>query len=415
MAKSVEEINEKIRAGKAVVVNAEEMIGIVGQEGSAKAAEKVDVVTTGTFGPMCSSGMYVNFGHPSPRIKAGGGRCTLNDVPAYTGFAAADVYLGCTALPEDDPRNKVRPGRFRYGGGHVIEELVAGKDIRLVVESYGTDCYPRKKLETLINIADVNEAVLFNPRNAYQNYNCAVNLSGKTRYTYMGVLKPDLGNATYCSAGQLSPLLNDPLYRTIGLGTRIFLGGGIGYVAWQGTQHNPTVKRTDNGVPVGGAGTLAVIGDLKQMKPEFLRGASFYGYGATLVVGIGIPIPVLDEEMARFTAVGDEGIFAPIVDYSHAYPNRMAETLGEVSYRELRSGRIRVNGREVPTGSLSSYPKALEIANELKRWIREGSFFLTRPVAPIAGAESGIVFKPLKERPFAQDDLERLTGKEASR
>ena len=65
----------------------------------------------------------------------------------------------------------------------------------------------------------------------------------------MGALKPGLGNANYCSAGQLSPLLNDPLYITIGLGTKIFLGGGVGYVAWQGTQHNPTAKRKSNDTP----------------------------------------------------------------------------------------------------------------------------------------------------------------------
>lgn len=413
MAKTIEEINEKIKTGKAVVVNAEEMIGIVEEKGSRGAAETVDVVTTGTFGPMCSSGMYVNLGHSKPRIKAGGGLCTLNDVPAYTGFAAVDVYLGCTALPDDDPRNKIRPGRFRYGGGHVIEEFVAGKDIRLILDAYGTDCYPRKKLETLVNIFDVNEAVLFNPRNAYQNYNCAVNLSDKTIYTYMGVLKPNLGNATYCSAGQLSPLLNDPFYRTIGLGTRIFLGGGVGYVAWQGTQHNPTVKRKPNGTPEAPAGTLAVIGDLKQMKPEFLRGASFYGYGATLVVGLGIPIPILDEEMARFTAVRDEEICTQIVDYGQAYPDRIPETLGEVNYRELRQGRIQVRGREVPTGSLSSYPMAVKIANELKRWIQEGRFLLSLPVTHIPGPESGITFKPLQERPI-EDHLE-LIGQEGGR
>jgi len=130
------------------------------------------------------------------------------------GIAAVDVYLGATALPDEDPRNKVYPGEFKYGGAHVIEELTAGKDARLSAITYGTDCYPRKKLDTYINIKDLNEAVLFNPRNCYQNYNIAVNL-GKERaiYTYMGVLRPDMANANYCSAGQLSPLLNDPYYQ----------------------------------------------------------------------------------------------------------------------------------------------------------------------------------------------------------
>lgn len=402
MAKTIREINEKIQEGKAVVVTAEEIIDIVKEHGVKKAAQEVDVVTTGTFGPMCSSGAFLNIGHSKPRIKLGGGRVYLNDVPAYTGLAAVDVFIGATAIPDDDPRNRVHPGEFNYGGGHVIEELVAGKDIRLVATAYGTDCYPRRRLETWINIKDLNEAVLFDIRNAYQNYNVAVNLSERTIYTYMGVLKPHLGNANYSSAGQLSPLLNDPYYQTIGVGTKIFLGGGVGFVTWQGTQHNPDVLRTENGVPKRGAGTLSVIGDLKQMKPRWLIGTSMLGYGCNLTVGIGIPIPVLSEEILQYTAVSDDDIFAAVVDYSGAYPQMKSDILGEVSYAQLKSGKIIIQGKEIPTASLSSYPRAVEIATTLKEWILRGEFLLTEPVAPLPGVESDITFRPLKERPLEE-------------
>jgi uncharacterized protein (DUF39 family) len=400
MAKTVAEINEKIKKGQAVVVTAEEIIDIAKKKGISQAAKEVDVVTTGTFGPMCSSGAYFNVGHAKPRIKLGGGKVYLNDVPVYTGIAAVDIFLGATALPDDDPKNRIYPGEFRYGGGHVIEELVAGKDVRLVATAYGTDCYPRRKLETLINLKSMNEAVLFDVRNAYQNYNVAVNLSDRVIYTYMGVLKPNLGNANYSTSGQLSPLFNDPYYKTIGIGTKIFLGGGIGYVAWQGTQHNPNALRGDNGVPKRGAGTLAVIGDLKQMKPKWLVGTSFLGYGCTLTVGIGIPIPVLSEEILCYTLVTDAGIFAPVVDYAEAYPQGKPDILAEVSYAELKSGTIKAKGKEIPTASLSSYSGAVEIAGILKDWIEKGEFLLTEPVAPLPGVESGIVFKSLEERPI---------------
>jgi uncharacterized protein (DUF39 family) len=400
MAKTIAEINEKIKKGQAVVVTAEEIIDIAKKKGISQTAKEVDVVTTGTFGPMCGSGAYFNVGHTKPRIKLGGGKVYLNDVPVYTGIAAVDIFLGATALPDDDPKNRIYPGEFRYGGGHVIEELVAGKDVRLVAAAYGTDCYPRRKLETLINIKDMNEAVLFNMRNAYQNYNVAVNLSGRVIYTYMGVLKPKLGNANYSTSGQLSPLFNDPYYKTIGIGTKIFLGGGTGYVAWQGTQHNPGALRGDNGVPRRGAGTLAVIGDLKQMKPKWLVGTSFLGYGCTLTVGVGVPIPVLSEDMLRYTLVTDSEIFAPVIDYAEAYPQRKPDILGEVSYADLKSGTIKVKAKEVPTASLSSYPGAVEIAGILKKWIKKGEFLLTEPVAPLPGVKSGIVFKPLDERPI---------------
>ena len=398
--KTIKEINQKIKKGEVVVVTAEEIIDLVHKKGAKYAAEEVDVVTTGTFGPMCSSGAYFNIGHSNPRIKLGGGTCKLNDVPAYCGFAAVDIYLGATAMPDDDPHNKVFPGAFKYGGAHVIQELVAGGDVRLEATAYGTDCYPRKKLETLINIKDLNEAVLFNIRNCYQNYNVAVNLSDKMIYTYMGALKPNIGNANYCSAGQLSPLLKDPYYKTIGIGTKIFLGGGVGFVAWQGTQHNPSVKRKDNGIPQAPAGTLAVIGDLKQMKSEWLRGVSMLGYGVTLNVGIGVPIPILNEEIAQFAAARDEEIYAQVVDYGNDYPNMVARNLGEVNYAQLKSGKIKVEGRDVPTGNLSSYSLAREIAEELKSWIKKGDFLLTEAVAALPSAESGYSFKPLKERPI---------------
>ena len=398
MSKTIKEINAKIKKGDVVVVTAEEIIDLVDKQGLEKAANQVDVVTTGTFAPMCSSGAYFNIGHSKPRIKLGGGVCKLNDVPVYAGFAAVDIFLGATALPDDDPHNKVYPGEFKYGGGHIIQELVEGKDIRLEATTYGTDCYPRKKLETWINLRDLNEAVLFNIRNCYQNYNIAVNLSDRIIYTYMGVLKSKLGNANFCSAGQLSPLLCDPYYKSIGIGTKIFLGGGIGYVAWQGTQHNPTVKRKDKGVPSVPAGTLAVIGDLKQMKQGWLLGTSMLGYGATLTVGIGVPIPILDEEICRFAAIKDGEIYAPIVDYSEAYPQMKPGALGEASYAQLKSGSITIQGQSVSTGALSSYSRAKEITEELKSWIKKGQFQLTEPVAPLPGAESGYCFKPLKER-----------------
>ncbi len=400
MSKTIKEINAKIKEGQAVVVTAAEIIEIARRDGVKRAAEKVDVVTTGTFGPMCSSGAFFNIGHSKPRIKLGGGRVYLNDVPAYAAFAAADLFIGANALPDDDPRNRNHPGDFNYGGGHVIEDLVAGRDIRLVATAYGTDCYPRKKLETWVNIKDLNNATLFNIRNAYQNYNVAVNLSDKTIYTYMGVLQPRLGSAGFSSAGQLSPLFKDPYYKTIGIGTRIFLGGGVGYVAWPGTQYSPNVLRSENGTPRGGAATLCVIGDLTKMSARYLVGTSMQGYGATLTVGIGIPIPILNEEILKYAAITDAEIFAPVVDYSGAYPNREPEILGEVSYAELRSGKIKVRGKSVATASLSSYPRALEIASTLKEWIKNGQFSLTEAVEPLPGPDSGIVFKPLNERPL---------------
>jgi len=377
ITKTIRQINERIRSGKVVVVTAEEIIDIVKNEGPEEAARHVDVVTTGTFAPMCSSGAFINFGHSTPPIKAS--RVWLNRVPAYGGLAAVDCYIGATEPAEDDPLNKVYPGEFNYGGGHVLQDLVDGKSVHLRAEAYGTDCYPNRRVEKEVTLKSLPQATLCNPRNAYQNYNCAVNLTNKTVYTYMGTLKPRAANANYCSAGQLSPLFNDPYYRTIGLGTRIFLGGGVGYVTWSGTQHNPAVERTPRGVPLRPAGTLWVMGDLKQMSSAFLVGVGIQGYGCSLAVGLGVPIPLLNEEIAAQTGICDEEIFTQVIDYGNDYPQGVGRSLGQVSYAELKSGTITFQGRQVPTVPLSSVIKAREIAATLKTWIAKGRFLLGEP------------------------------------
>ncbi len=381
--KTYKQINDKIKAGEVVVVTAEEVIDIVRQKGPVEAARQVDVVTTGTFAPMCSSGAFLNFGHSKPGIKAS--KVWLNNVPAYAGIAAVDCYIGATEPCEDDPLNKVYPGEFNYGGGHLIQDLVAGKTVHLKATAYGTDCYPNRMIEKEVSLDTLQSATLCNPRNGYQNYNCAVNLTKKTVYTYMGTLKPMAANANYCSAGQLSPLFNDPYYKTIGLGTRIFLGGAQGYVTWYGTQHKPGVERTEKGMPLTPAGTIWTMGNLKEMSPKWLVGVGIQGYGCSLAVGLGIPIPILNEEIISYTAVSDEELFTQIIDYGGQYPTGETKSLGQVSYAELKSGSIQFNGETVPTVPLSSMVKAREIANILKQKIKAGRFFLGEPQFTLPG------------------------------
>jgi len=375
VTKTIAHINERIRKGKAVVVTAREMTEIVQRLGKVKAAREVDVVTTGTFSPMCSSGMLFNFGQEPPVMRAS--KVRLNNVQCHAGLAAVDAYLGCTEPRRDDPLNKVYPGTFKYGGGHVIEDLLRGKSVRLWCESYVTDCYPREFLEKDITLASLKTAMLLNPRNCYQSYNVAVNLTSRLIYTYMGPLKPGAKNANFATAGSLSPLFNDPYFRTIGLGTRIFLGGGVGYVLGAGTQHDQKPKRTERGIPLSAAGTLMVRGDMKGMNPRFVRGVSIMGYGCSLAVGVGIPIPILNEEMAFFTGVSDADILMPVKDYGHDYPQGIPRVLGHVSYAELLSGRAVINGTPTATVPLTSLTMSLEVAQTLKEWIEKGEFTLT--------------------------------------
>ena len=377
MAKTYAEINDKIKKGTAVVLTAEEVSELAKTLSPKEIAEKVDVVTTATFGAMCSSGAFLNFGHANPPIRME--KIELNGIRVSGGLAAVDTYVGATDCNPENPA---------YGGAHVIEDLVAGKEIALEAWGKGTDCYPCKHIKTRITKDSINEAILYNPRNAYQNYNVATNSTDKIKYTYMGTLLPKLRNASYSTAGELSPLLNDPECRTIGLGTRIFLCGTEGYVTWNGTQFHSTKEVNEDGIPTSNARTIAVIGDLKNMSTDFLRGVYYEKYGVSLFVGIGIPIPILDEDLARRVSIRNEQIETTVVDYGDG--NKI---LGKTNYAALQSGEIEVNGHKIRTTPVASLAKARQIADILKSWIQKGDFLLSEPVRPMP---TGTALKQLK-------------------
>ncbi|MDJ0797678.1 MAG: homocysteine biosynthesis protein [Calothrix sp. MO_167.B12] len=378
--RTITEINEKISHKRAVVMTASEVKARVVEIGVTKVAKEVDVITTGTFEPMESSGAIINLGHTDPPIKIR--RCWLDRVPAYSGFGAVDLYLGASCAMEVMEGEEVR----ERGGGHVIEDLIAGKPVHIRAQGQVTDCYPRATFETTITRDTINQFYLFNPRNLYQNFIVGVNGGDRSLFTYLGPLQPRLGNAVYSNPGAMSPLLNDPDLQLVGIGTRIFLGGGIGYVAWEGTQHFPLQKRLPNRTPIGPAATLALVGDGKQMDSRWVRGCYFKNYGPSLMLGVGIPLPVLNEEVVVHCAVQDKDLVAPIVDFS--IPRRVRPTFGLVSYAQLKSGKIAIEGKTVRVAPLASLFFSRQVAQELKQWIIAGKFTLTEAIAPIATERS---------------------------
>ncbi|MBD2311359.1 homocysteine biosynthesis protein [Desertifilum sp. FACHB-1129] len=373
--RTLAEINEKITAGKATVWTVEQLKARVAEVGVPQAAKEVDVITTGTFEPMESSGAIINLGHTDPPIKIRS--CWIDGVLAYSGFGAVDLYLGATQ-PAEAQDGEVSRER---GGAHVIEDLIAGKSVHLRAIGQVTDCYPRSSFETTISSKTINQFYLFNPRNLYQNFIVGVNGGDRPLYTYLGPLQPRLQNAVYSNGGAISPLLNDPELQQVGIGTRIFLGGGIGYITWEGTQHFPLQKRLPNQTPIGPAATLALIGDAKQMSPKWVRACYFKNYGPSLMLGVGVAFPVLQEAIVQACAVQDKELVAPVVDFS--IPRRVRPTFGLVSYAQLKTGRISIEGKTVRVAPLASLYLSRQVSLELKQWIEAGQFTLTEAVAPI--------------------------------
>jgi uncharacterized protein (DUF39 family) len=381
--RTIAEINDKIRQKKAVVWTIAQLKTQVAELGISAVAKQVDIVCAGTFEPMESSGAMINLGHTDPPIKIR--QCWLDGVAAYSGFGAVDLYLGATATADygsgEDSSDRPNRTSQERGGGQVIEDLIAGKSVALRAIGQVTDCYPRASYETQISKGTINQFYLYNPRNLYQNFIVGVNGGDRPLYTYLGPLYPRLANAVYSNAGAISPLFNDPQLEAIGIGTRIFLGGGIGYVAWEGTQHFPLQKRLPNQTPIGPAATLALVGDAKTMSPQWVRGCYFKNYGPSLMLGVGVPIPVLNEAIVEHCAIKDEEIVAPVMDFS--IPRRVRPTFGLVSYAQLKSGRITIDGRSVRTAPLVSLARSLAVAETLKQWIESGEFWLTEAVASL--------------------------------
>jgi len=150
---------------------------------------------------------------------------------------------------------------------------------------------------------------------------------------------------------------------------------------------------------MGGAGTLAVTGDMKQMLPKYVRGVSLMGYGVSLGIGIGIPLPILNTTVLKRACIRDSEIHAPVVDYSADYPEANGNVITHVTYEQLKSGSITVEGKEIPTGSLSSYSTAREIAAILRDEIKRGDFRLSEPISRLP---ADIAMKPLRDREKSQ-------------
>ena len=271
--------------------------------------------------------------------------------------------------------------------------------MELRASSRGTDCYPRRTLTTEIALDNLNQAIMCNPRNAYQRYNAATNSTDRVLNTYMGTLLAGSGNISYSGAGVLNPISNDPKLRLIGSGVPIFLCGAPGIVVGEGTQHSPA----------GGFGTLMVTGDMKQMSQDYLRAATMTGYGVTMYVGLGIPLPVLDLDVVRATAVRDEDISVDIMDYG--VPSRNRPSLRKVTYAELRSGSVELNGEDVRTSSLSSFRRARQVAAELKHWVETGKMTLALPTRPIDAKKQN---KPMHQSRTSPRVLEIMDKKVTS-
>ena len=369
MLRTYDEINEKVRTGKVQVLTASEAKELIKEKGVKYFVNNVDIVTCASFEMHINAMLYLNFGQTDPLIYFS--EAYINGVSAYVA-GPTDLALSCVAASEDNPK---------YGGAHVLEDLVKGKDIHLKATGRNLEVFPNKEFETWFNLKNLNQARLLLNQSINQNSIVATNSGDKDISSNMGTLIAHLENSTFNSCSYLNPLVNDPHCKTIGVGTKVWVGGASGFVIGHGSNHNPLQKRNSYEIPVGPGITLSTIVDINSMNPKWIRGGYIKSFGPVLYTGVGVPIPILDEEIAQQISITDDKIHTTIVDFS--IPRRSKPTFGQCTYAELRTSTILINNKPTLAAPLASMAWTLEICDILKGLIMSKDFFLSKPIAAI--------------------------------
>lgn len=361
--RTIDEINEKIAKGEAVVISVDEFKKLSRAEGLQRAAEKVDVVTCATFSPTCGTGIMMNLGHTNPPIKFRD--AYFNNVRAYTGFTSVDAYIG-----SDQPNEDEAVG-IKYSGASVIEDLLNKKIVHFKSKGFGKDChsYPRDEVETYLTLDDLNEVFFIAHRFCVQKGSAYVNSSYRIIGTYKGIVLPFLGNCVYTGTGEINPLANDPEGEVIGIGTRVLLSGAQAYIIGEGTQHNPEK----------GSSSTMIRCRFRDMDPAYLRAAVFEHYASSLYIGLAVPIPILNIRIAKNCSVRDDEIETVVRDAAcQELWEGMKPIICKVNYKDLKSGSIALpNGIVVPCSSVSSIFMARKMMTKLSDLIKNKQFYLT--------------------------------------
>lgn len=369
MERSISDINKKINSGKVFVLTAQEAKKYIKENGLSEFLNTVDIVTCSSFEMQVNALLYLSFGQTDPLIYFD--EVYLNNIPTSV-CGPTDIAIALSASSSLNPK---------YSGANLIEDLINKKDIHLKATGKNYEVYKNLEFETWFNLNDVNIARLFLNQVINQNNIVACNAGSKDINSPFGTLIGNLENSTYNSSSYINPLINDPFCQAIGIGTNIWISGGKGIVTGYGTNHNPKQKRNKKDIPVGPSITLSAVCDLFNIIPKFMRAGHINSFGSVLYVGAGIPIPILNESIAKGIEIEDSDIETVIVDYS--IPRRGKPILGTCNYRTLRTSTIDISGKSTLCAPLSSMSYAMEISEILKDEILNKSILLTENFSPL--------------------------------
>jgi putative methanogenesis marker 16 metalloprotein len=295
--KTIEGINAKIARGTAVVYTAAELKALIGKGETIPAAD-VDVVTTGTFGVMSGTLAVLHVPVTAPGTFRKADKVWLNGVPAIPG-PCPNEGLGSVDLIVYGTAHASRS----YGGGHLFQDLVAGHEITIDVESAGT------RYSRTVTLADMGHARLMTTRSAFKNYLAVVNTKADPVQTIFSArdLTGPFTEATVSGCGDINPIQNDPDLKVIGTGTRVLLNGGVGYIMGSGTRSSAQKPN------------IAAFADMKTMNPEMM-GGFVTSLGPECLTSVAIPIPVLDDVTLASLLITNDRIPLPVADVRDRVP-----------------------------------------------------------------------------------------------
>lgn len=297
MVKTIDDINEKIRKGEAVVYTAQELKDML-RGGERPTPQSVDVVTTGTCGIMSGTSAVFTIPVAQKGSFKKARSLWLNGVPAYPGpcpnesLGVVDVIFYGTSYANN-----------KYGGGHLLRDLVNGDEVEVRVESFENKTY-----ENTITLDDFHFSRLITTRSCFRNYVSFLNNRNESFDTIFSVtgLKGPNKEISISGCGEINPLENDPALNVVGSGTKILLNGGVGYVMGQGTRSS---REKPN---------LMAWGEMKGMDPQYMGG---FKTSATpeVISSLAIPIPFTEQTMDHLF-VTDEQAKLPVADIHDRVP-----------------------------------------------------------------------------------------------
>lgn len=310
MIRSVEEINQKIKMGDATVLTAEEVSKLV-NEGDVPKAQDVDVVTTGTCGIMSGTAAILHVPVADPGAFKKAKNVLLNGVPGFPG-PCPNEWLGSVDMIIYGTAHSIYDNK--YGGGFLFKDLVGGKEIDVEMEST-----EGKIIKSKTNIEEIGTAQMIGTRMAFKNYNSFTNPGEDTVSSIFHAIDMEgpFKGLSVSGCGQLNPLENDPVMKTICTGAKVLLNGSEGLVIGRGT-------RSSDEKP-----NLMITGDMTQMDAHYLGGFKT-GAGPEVFDSVAAAIPILNEDILEQTFIQNRDIKLPVADIGGRH-----KILGFTDYGEI--------------------------------------------------------------------------------